>query len=208
MKHGRLVSGNLQCLALVFENSAMVELPQIKRRSHILINKNHTKRFFLSHPLKTSAALAQSQGLISLIPVQHNRAKGTLFVIVICRLIFVPLKRPVCSGKHHNGVGLVALLCGMLNFRTERNYTAFRHKQRHALVRSRYYFGAAALMKGAGIKIVPALTGREINLSFSGAILTNGTNHKGGDRKSTRLNSSHVRISYAVLCLKKKMAPS
>src|SRR6266498_5510426 len=26
----------------------------------------------------------------------------------------------------------------------------------------------------------------------------------GGDRKSTRLNSSHVRISYAVFCLKKK----
>src|SRR5690606_40002816 len=25
-----------------------------------------------------------------------------------------------------------------------------------------------------------------------------------GDRKSTRLNSSHVKISYAVLCLKKK----
>src|SRR3989442_1824614 len=27
----------------------------------------------------------------------------------------------------------------------------------------------------------------------------------GPDRKSTRLNSSHVRISYAVFCLKKKM---
>src|SRR5215813_9453143 len=27
---------------------------------------------------------------------------------------------------------------------------------------------------------------------------------KTGDRKSTRLNSSHVRISYAVFCLKKK----
>src|SRR5207302_10107316 len=26
-----------------------------------------------------------------------------------------------------------------------------------------------------------------------------------GDRKSTRLNSSHVKISYAVFCLKKKM---
>src|SRR5690554_7505959 len=26
----------------------------------------------------------------------------------------------------------------------------------------------------------------------------------GGDRKSTRLNSSHVRISYAVFCLRKK----
>src|SRR5207249_6257494 len=28
--------------------------------------------------------------------------------------------------------------------------------------------------------------------------------HKNGDRKSTRLNSSHVSISYAVFCLKKK----
>src|SRR5436305_7755040 len=27
----------------------------------------------------------------------------------------------------------------------------------------------------------------------------------GADRKSTRLNSSHVRISYAVFCLKKKI---
>src|SRR3989442_2926092 len=27
------------------------------------------------------------------------------------------------------------------------------------------------------------------------------------DRKSTRLNSSHVRISYAVFCLKKKQTP-
>src|SRR5437868_10081341 len=28
--------------------------------------------------------------------------------------------------------------------------------------------------------------------------------HRRGDRKSTRLNSSHVSISYAVFCLKKK----
>src|SRR3989442_6958582 len=28
------------------------------------------------------------------------------------------------------------------------------------------------------------------------------------DRKSTRLNSSHVRISYAVFCLKKKTTPT
>src|SRR5258708_17779165 len=28
--------------------------------------------------------------------------------------------------------------------------------------------------------------------------------HRGGDRKSTRLNSSHQIISYAVFCLKKK----
>src|SRR5437667_5509828 len=30
----------------------------------------------------------------------------------------------------------------------------------------------------------------------------------GGDRKSTRLNSSHITISYAVFCLKKKTASS
>src|SRR3712207_8357969 len=29
----------------------------------------------------------------------------------------------------------------------------------------------------------------------------------GGDRKSTRLNSSHANISYAVFCLKKKKSP-
>src|SRR5437773_4307845 len=28
--------------------------------------------------------------------------------------------------------------------------------------------------------------------------------HDGGDRKSTRLNSSHITISYAVFCLKQK----
>src|SRR5690606_40700810 len=31
-----------------------------------------------------------------------------------------------------------------------------------------------------------------------------GPHHRGTDRKSTRLNSSHVKISYAVFCLKKK----
>src|SRR5690349_22833207 len=31
-----------------------------------------------------------------------------------------------------------------------------------------------------------------------------GPGHHGRDRKSTRLNSSHVEISYAVFCLKKK----
>src|SRR3712207_8196585 len=31
-----------------------------------------------------------------------------------------------------------------------------------------------------------------------------GVGHPPGDRKSTRLNSSHANISYAVFCLKKK----
>src|SRR5690606_39392072 len=34
------------------------------------------------------------------------------------------------------------------------------------------------------------------------SVLSNKTS---GDRKSTRLNSSHVKISYAVFCLKKKI---
>src|SRR5690625_5531034 len=35
-----------------------------------------------------------------------------------------------------------------------------------------------------------------------------GTDISSTDRKSTRLNSSHVAISYAVFCLKKKIYPS
>src|SRR5690606_21928576 len=35
-------------------------------------------------------------------------------------------------------------------------------------------------------------------------IIRNLANALRGDRKSTRLNSSHVKISYAVFCLKKK----
>src|SRR3712207_8945144 len=35
-----------------------------------------------------------------------------------------------------------------------------------------------------------------------------GTGKGGGDRKSTRLNSSHANISYAVFCLKKKISLS
>src|SRR5438034_6437691 len=34
--------------------------------------------------------------------------------------------------------------------------------------------------------------------------VANGNKRKSGDRKSTRLNSSHTVISYAVFCLKKK----
>src|SRR5437667_5342815 len=35
-----------------------------------------------------------------------------------------------------------------------------------------------------------------------------GDRHGTKDRKSTRLNSSHITISYAVFCLKKKNKPS
>src|SRR2546421_3496552 len=39
---------------------------------------------------------------------------------------------------------------------------------------------------------------------FAGEVFGLVTQSSGGDRKSTRLNSSHDQISYAVFCLKKK----
>src|SRR3712207_7479599 len=41
--------------------------------------------------------------------------------------------------------------------------------------------------------------------NFNGQVFKPGLEaYKGADRKSTRLNSSHANISYAVFCLKKK----
>src|SRR5688572_31578554 len=47
----------------------------------------------------------------------------------------------------------------------------------------------------------PIIGGNGFN---SPAIITNAGEDSEGDRKSTRLNSSHSQISYAVFCLKKK----
>src|SRR5690349_23701184 len=41
----------------------------------------------------------------------------------------------------------------------------------------------------------------------SGKMVCTGAKSEEQDRKSTRLNSSHVEISYAVFCLKKKNIP-
>src|SRR3712207_8554543 len=51
------------------------------------------------------------------------------------------------------------------------------------------------------IAYVPALSNRSL-LAWASASLASRTPSK--DRKSTRLNSSHANISYAVFCLKKK----
>src|SRR5690554_7322559 len=49
--------------------------------------------------------------------------------------------------------------------------------------------------------------GRESSTAFANAVRT-FAGSGAPDRKSTRLNSSHVRISYAVFCLKKKSVAS
>src|SRR5258707_11565145 len=42
---------------------------------------------------------------------------------------------------------------------------------------------------------------------FHKCSMVSSPSQPGGDRKSTRLNSSHANISYAVFCLKKKKVP-
>src|SRR3712207_7238754 len=44
-------------------------------------------------------------------------------------------------------------------------------------------------------------------MDAAGAAASAGTQPSPADRKSTRLNSSHANISYAVFCLKKKQEP-
>src|SRR5690606_41529342 len=74
----------------------------------------------------------------------------------------------------------------------------------------------AALVLVEGTELAPALGEVEEPLCEAvtaggvpgdqqdGVVPGDGTEHV-GDRKSTRLNSSHVKISYAVFCLKKKI---
>src|SRR5690554_7333406 len=50
--------------------------------------------------------------------------------------------------------------------------------------------------------------GREKRWKVEGERGIDHQRHATLDRKSTRLNSSHVRISYAVFCLKQKRAPA
>src|SRR5690606_41682305 len=61
--------------------------------------------------------------------------------------------------------------------------------------------GLAAPLKGMGTAFSSSLLG------LAGSLVL-GFLELQADRKSTRLNSSHVKISYAVFCLKKKKTKS
>src|SRR2546427_3851963 len=52
--------------------------------------------------------------------------------------------------------------------------------------------------------VIAVLSGRLDNATELHRMLTAGDSPPASDRKSTRLNSSHSQISYAVFCLKKK----
>src|SRR5256885_7384365 len=72
---------------------------------------------------------------------------------------------------------------------------AARHARRTATV-GLGFIGGPDRGAGVGSKVERCLERRPRN--------TNRTLRCRGDRKSTRLNSSHLVISYAVFCLKKK----
>src|SRR2546430_4243083 len=70
------------------------------------------------------------------------------------------------------------------------------------LFRSRVVFqgrGHAELPRQIFHGVVPLPVGEKVNVAKGAAKWVHDT-----DRKSTRLNSSHSQISYAVFCLKKK----
>src|SRR5690554_7305989 len=57
------------------------------------------------------------------------------------------------------------------------------------------------------VPFIPNVKLKSTDLDIKGSGVLNA-NINFADRKSTRLNSSHVRISYAVFCLKKKIHPN
>src|SRR3712207_7978302 len=54
------------------------------------------------------------------------------------------------------------------------------------------------------VVIAPAVAGVHTSVEAGPGEDRSRRNERGRDRKSTRLNSSHANISYAVFCLKKK----
>src|SRR6266498_2720948 len=64
--------------------------------------------------------------------------------------------------------------------------------------------GTAAHLKKEGVEVASVEETTGFPEILGGRVKTLHPKIFGGDRKSTRLNSSHVRISYAVFCLKKK----
>src|SRR2546427_8030024 len=77
--------------------------------------------------------------------------------------------------------------------------TLFRSQQREQdLDRLQKALGALVETRRTALGLVMNLGENAIQFDFDRATL------RAGDRKSTRLNSSHSQISYAVFCLKKK----
>src|SRR5437868_7664968 len=72
-------------------------------------------------------------------------------------------------------------------------------------------FPYTTLFRSGGVKgeqLEVTVDGERVRLFDWDKEISNTTGNGKSDRKSTRLNSSHVSISYAVFCLKKKKCES
>src|SRR5699024_7470044 len=83
-----------------------------------------------------------------------------------------------------------------------------KHKQDKVYKTKREKYNAVidevVSLSKAGRPVLIGTTSVEISELLSRMLNMRGIKHNVLDRKSTRLNSSHVSISYAVFCLKKK----
>src|SRR5690349_23720806 len=80
-------------------------------------------------------------------------------------------------------------------------YTTLFRSDRHVVVGAR---GEDDGVRGAEGGVVAVDPQRELGVLAALVLLGDARRAEDVDRKSTRLNSSHVEISYAVFCLKKK----
>src|SRR5690554_8127212 len=143
-----------------------------------------------------------------------------VLVMLVCALVGMALARPVLPSLAVvffglAGIGLAAGGAAAFNHVVDRRLDALmlRTSRRSLAARrmpSSVALAWATLLSVAGIGLlawqVNALTAWLTLGSLIGYALvyTAFLKHATPDRKSTRLNSSHVRISYAVFCLKKK----
>src|SRR5690349_19024085 len=98
------------------------------------------------------------------------------------------------------GIGI-----GFLNARSGRDYLRWTPLALLALVGFVLAFPVVLQVGPTPFRGVGHIAALPKPLSFIGVfVLTVAVMAGYGDRKSTRLNSSHVEISYAVFCLKKK----
>src|SRR5690349_23677648 len=83
-------------------------------------------------------------------------------------------------------------------------YTTLFRSVRGITMAIRQYRPTSAGTRFRSVANFDEITRSEPEKSLLEPLRKSGGRNNKGDRKSTRLNSSHVEISYAVFCLKKK----